>query len=107
LQNVHNFGDFCDVLDLMNVSQHRHVNFIFHSFQNAQSFDESWPAKTAHGSAICLIVRGFEDERNIQRARYALDDFRHEERVLFAFDDAGTSNQKQVTRSDPDAFDLE
>src|SRR2546425_6760634 len=107
LQNIHNFGDFWNVLDLVNVSQNRHVNLIFHFFQNAQSCDKSWPAKTAHGSAICLVVRGFEDERNIQRARYAFDDFRHKERVLFAFDHAWAGNQKQVTRAHADIVELE
>jgi hypothetical protein len=83
------------------------VDFVFYFFQNAQAFGETWPAKAADRSAIGFVVGSFKDEWDIQRAGHALDDFRYEERVFFALDDAGAGNQKQIAGADADALDLE
>ena len=80
----------------MYVSQHRHVHFVFHFLQDAKSFGEAGSAKTADGSAIRFVVRGFEDEGNVQGTSHALDDFRHEERVFLTLNHTRTGDEKQV-----------
>ena len=91
----------------MHVSKYRHVHFIVHFFQNAQTFHESRPAKAAHGSSISFVVRSLKDERDIQRAGHTFDDFGHEKGVLLAFDNARPCDEKQITGADADALDLE
>jgi hypothetical protein len=91
----------------MNVSKDGDVYFILHFFQDAQSFFEARAAKTSHGGAVGFVVRRFEDEGNVQGASDAFNDLRHEEGMLFAFDDAWPRNEKKMTGADSDAFDLE
>ena len=65
------------------------------------------PAKTPNRSAIRFVVGGFENEGNVERARDALDDLRHAQGVLLAFDYAGASDQKEVARAHAHIIDLE
>ena len=81
--------------------------FLFYFFQNAQAFFKAGSAEAANRSAIGFVVRRLEDKRHIQRTRDALDDFCHEERVLFAFDHAGAGDKKEIAGTDADVIDLE
>src|SRR6185312_6890224 len=107
LQYVDDLSNFGNVGGFMHVCQHRHVDFVFHFFQNAEAFGKAGAAETANRGAISFIVRGFENKRDIKRAGDALDDFGHEDGVLFAFDDAGPGDEKKITGSNVDAVDLE
>ena len=106
LQDVRDFRHLGDVGGFVHVGKNRHVHFIFHFFQDAQTFHQSRAAIAANGSAIGLVVGRLEDERKIQRTRDALDHFRHEERVLLALDDARPGNQKEIPGADSDIVDL-
>ena len=107
LQDIDDFGDFGDVFRFVHVRKHRNVDFVFHLFQNAEALGESGAAKAAHRGTVGFVVGRFEDERNVQRAGHALDDFRHEEGVLLAFNDAGAGDEEQIAGADADTFDLE
>src|SRR5262249_35788185 len=107
LQYVSDLGNFGDVLRFMHVGQYRNVNFVFHFFQNAKPFGKPRPAKAADGSAIGFVVGSLENERHVQRARHAFDDFRHKHCVFFALDDARPCDQKQIAGANVDAINLE
>ena len=107
LQHVHDFGHGGDVGHLMHVSQYRNVHFVFHFLQNAQAFLHARPAIAADRSAVRLVVGRFEDEREIQRTRHALDDLRHAQRVIFALNHAGPGNEEQIASADANVIDLE
>ena len=78
LQHIRDFRNLGDVRGFVHVGEHRNVDFIFDFFENAQSFDQTRSAKAAHRSPIGLIVGSFKDERNVERAGHALDNFCHE-----------------------------
>ncbi len=65
------------------------------------------PRKLRIEVRLALSYDCFEDEGNVQRAGHAFDDFRHEERVLFALNDAGAGDEEKIAGADADAFDLE
>jgi hypothetical protein len=107
LQYIRDFSDLGDVCGFVHVGQHWHLHFIFDFFQDAETFRETGPAKTANGRSIGFVVRGFENKRDIQRSGHALYHFSHEERVLLALNDARTGDEEQIARANVDAFDLE
>src|SRR5580704_6525216 len=106
LQHVHDFRNFANVRGLMHISQHRELKVVFDLLQNAQTFFQSRPAKTAYGCAIRLVVAGFENKRKLQRPRHTLDDLSHPDGVLFALDHAGPGNEKQIAGSYANIADL-
>src|SRR5207248_1924805 len=105
LQHVGNLGDLGDVSSLVYVGKHRNVHFVLYFSENAQALGEPGPAITAYGCAIRLIVRGFENERQVERARDAFDHLGHKQGVLFALDDAWPCNKEQTTIANVYAFD--
>src|SRR5689334_25297578 len=88
----------------MDIGEHGNVNFLFDLFQDTEPFIDAGSAKAANRCAIGLVVRRFENERNIQGPSHALDDFCHEESVLLAFDHAGSGDQEKSSRSHTDAI---
>ena len=107
LQNIGHFGDFADVCRFMHVGQYWHIEFNFNLFQNAQTFLQSWPAKAADGSAVRLVITGFENERKLEGSRHAFDDLCHADRVFFALNHARAGDEEQVAGSDLNVADLE
>ena len=107
LQHVGYLGDFRDVLGVVHVGEDGNVDLVLDLSQDAETLGEAWSAKAPDRSAVCLIVRSLKDERHVKRPRYALDDFSHEDGVLFAFDDAGPGDQEELAGPNIDAVNLE
>src|SRR5581483_8087877 len=91
----------------MHIRQHRDMYFVLHSLQDAQTFGESRAAVAADRRSIRLVIRSFEDEGNIQRTGHALDHLSHEQRVIFALDDARSGDEEKAAVANVNAFDLE
>ena len=107
LQDVDDFGDARNVGRFMNVGEHRDVHFVFDFFQDAQALFEAGAAEAVDRGAVGFVVGRLEDEGHIQRTRDALDDFRHEQGMLFAFNHARARDEEEVARADADVIDLE
>src|SRR5215831_7999095 len=80
----------------MDVCQHGKAGFFFDLLQDAQALFESWSAKAVERGAVCLVIRRFEDVRNLQFARYRADLFRDLHSVSFAFDHARARDEKEA-----------
>jgi len=107
LQDVDSVRYVCNVGDFVDIREHRDAELVFNFFQNAQAFLYSRSAKAANRSAVCFVVTGLEDEGKSERLGHAFDNLCHANGVLFAFDHAGTSNQKQIARANLDVADFE
>ena len=91
-------GLLCDRLclrSLMNVRKHRHLEFFFDFFENAQTFLHSGPAKRFQRRTIGLVIRRFENIRQAGIGGDLRHLFRHHARVQFAFNHAWSGDQKQ------------
>src|ERR1700730_18319597 len=94
LQHVNHLGDGSHVGHLVNVGEHRDVYFVFHLLQNAQAFFHPRPAITTDRGSVRLVIRRFEDKREIKRTYHTLDDLRHAQHMLFAFNYTGSGNEE-------------
>ncbi len=83
------------------------MDFLFYFLQDAQAFLESGATEAFQGRAVGLVVGRFENERDVQGAGDALDDFRHANGVLFTFDDARAGDQEESAGTDADVVELE
>src|SRR5258708_21049957 len=106
LQHVHHLGDGSHVGHLMNIGEHRDVYFVFHLLQNAQAFLHPLPAIAPDRGSVRLVIRRFENEREIKRTHHALDDLRHAQDVLFTFNHTGPGNEEQIAGADANVIDL-
>jgi hypothetical protein len=91
----------------MHIGQYRHLELLFDLFQNAEAFLQTRPAKAADGSAIRLVVTRLKNERKLERPSHTLNDFRHSDSVLLAFNHARSGDEEQIARSDMNVADLE
>src|SRR5207248_327010 len=55
-----------DFVDRVNVGQYRHFDVVLDVGENAQAFVESRTAIRRVRAAVRLVVRGLEDERNLE-----------------------------------------
>src|SRR5262245_63091846 len=83
------------------------MKFLVDLFQDAEPFLQPRPSKAANRRTIRLVVARLEDERKVERPSNAFDDLRHADGMLFAFNHARPSNQKQITGPNTDVTDLE
>ncbi len=96
-----------DVGCFVHVGEDGDVDLFFDFLQDAQALFQAGAAKTLQGGAIGLVVRGFEDEGDVQGPGYAFDDLRHADGVIFALDDARAGDQEQRPGADADVVELE
>jgi hypothetical protein len=68
--------------------------------ENAAACSQPGAAKAMHGGAVRLVVAGFEDVRDPEVSRDALDGVGEFARVGLGFQHARAGNQKQVGPAD-------
>src|SRR5262249_10888071 len=96
LQYVRDLGRHSGLISFMNVGDDWRAYPLLDSSQYAQPLLHSQAAERAGRSAVRLVVRGFEDERNVQPGRDSRNLASHHRRVLFRFDHAGTGDQEEI-----------
>src|ERR1700683_963854 len=102
LEHVRAFsGDFA-MAGLMNVGEDGQARLFGEATQNRCALNQAGAAEAGDGSAIGLIVRGFENVRDAEVGGDALDGLGHGADVRFAFDDAGSGNEKELSGADAD-----
>ena len=90
LQNVDGFGGLGGLRRLVNIGEDGESG-VADGFQDAQTFFQTGAAVGSHARPVGLVERCFEDEGSDD-----LCDFAGEEvDVLFAFDDAGSGDERQ------------
>src|ERR1700722_1482128 len=96
LQYINHSRNFCDIGYFVDVSEDRHLHYIFDFFQNTKAILHARAAKATDRSAVGFVVAGFKDEWKPQRFGHTLDDLGHANGVFFALDYARTGDQKQI-----------
>src|SRR5262245_37313201 len=103
LQDVRDLGRLVGLMSFVNVGDDGRADFVLDLSQYAQPFFHSQAAKRAGGRAVCFVVRGFEDERDVEPRRDARNLAGHHHRVIFRFDHAWAGDQEEVAFA---AFDV-
>ena len=79
----------------MDICQHRNAGFFADFFQDAQTLFQPRPAKAMQRRAVGLVIRRFENVRNLQLARHRADLFCHLQRMRFTFNHAWAGDEKE------------
>ena len=94
----------------MNVGENGKSGGLGEAEEDVGAFDQAGTAETVDGSAVGLVVRGFEDVRNAKVGGDALESVGHVADVGFALDDAGSGDEEEfglaVDAADGDGSDL-
>ena len=79
----------------MNVGQDGNLKFLLDSSKHAQAFRQARPAIGIERRSVRLVVRGLEDEGDVQLGRDCRQALGHLHCVLFTLNDAGSGNDRQ------------
>ena len=107
LQHVDGFGGDFAVGGLVYVGEHRQARIFRDAAEDARALREAGAAKALHAGAVGLVVAGFEDERDAEVGRDALDGLGHGAGVGFGLDDAGAGDEEEPARANVDRPDFE
>ena len=83
-------------MTFMNVSYHRYSEFTANPRKNIQGLDIAYAGKRIETRSVCLAIRSFENQRNVELAADPDKDPGNVESHLFAFDNAWPGNQKEI-----------
>ena len=100
LEDVDSLGGGVAVGRLVNVGEYGEAGFAGDAAEDADAFGESRTTEALHAGAVGFVIAGLEDVGNAHIRGYALDGVCHEARVLFAFDDAGAGDEKELACAD-------
>src|SRR5208282_1223428 len=107
-------GDLQDIDDLscggglgaiVNIGEDGEVEGVADFGEDAEAFGEAGAAVAGERGAVGFVVAGLEDEGDAEIPADGRDGGGHEKRVLFALNDAGTGDEKELGATDGDMLD--
>ena len=107
LQDVDDFSGGGGLVGFVDIGEDGDLDLVAHAGEDAQAFGEAGAAEAGDGGAVGLVIAGFENERDAERAADGGDGGGHEKGVLLTLDDTGTGDEKQLGTADGDVLDEE
>src|ERR1051325_1838571 len=95
LQHVDDARNRLDLRHVVNVREHRHVEFFANALQHFEPGFHAQAAEALDGRSICLVEGSFEDEVESGGVRAVAALARHHQRMFGAFDYAGTGDYRE------------
>jgi hypothetical protein len=95
LQEIDDLPRCLRLTTLMDICRHRQPRAAFDRFQRLEPFVQPRPAEGFGRSAIRLVERRLEDERNLQTLSYFREAIRDPERQIMRLDDARPGDPEQ------------